>query len=171
MNDLAKRCKMSPANVLYHFKNRNVLLRTLLEHITENNWRIVAEGIKPENDAYQNLLNHFEMNLAWAKRCPEEAHIILQIYSEASHDKEFADTFALMLERAQDRIHRYLLAGQRESLFHFEMPSKDLARFLHNVLVGSFINTMGLRLKRKGLGQGKELDRLLRTLVKYRATG
>jgi AcrR family transcriptional regulator len=162
---ISKLCRMSPSNVIYHFANRADLLRSLLDHISQNNWRIVAEAMTPELDAYQRLIIHFEKNLEWAREFPSEAQVIAQIYAESGHDSEFAPIFAVMFDRAQGRIREYLLAGQREGLFHFEFDSVVLARLLHNMLVGAFINTIGTRHTKPVHYKNHDLQVALKNLV------
>src|ERR1700733_9959434 len=62
---IAKSCGMSASNIVYHFESKESLLMALLDHISENNWRIVHEGIRPEFDSLQRLLTHFQKNLEW----------------------------------------------------------------------------------------------------------
>ncbi len=140
---VSQKAGMSPSNVIYHFENRRALLLALLEVISQHNWQIVREGESSKMDSYERLLNHFQKNLKWSRKFPEEAHVILQIYSEASHDPDFSHTFKVMIDRAQGRIAECLHSGLREKLFHFEQDPRLMAKMLHNLLVGAFIYTVG----------------------------
>lgn len=142
---IARKCKISTSNVVYHFASRNSLLKALLERVSVNNFAIIAAGVSMDDDAYQRILNHFLKNLEWGKRFPEEALIVIQIYLEASHNKEFSGTFLAMIQRAQDRIREHILAGIREGLFKPELDSVVTARLLHNMLMGAFIYVLGTR--------------------------
>lgn len=153
---VAKRCKVSTSNIVYHFESRDVMLKTLLERITQNNYSIVSESINIEDNAFQRLLNHFNKNLEWSKRFPEEAQIVIQVYLEASHDNEFSPLFTSMIQRAQDRIREHIMAGIREGIFKPSLESVVLARLLHNLLIGAFIYIMGTRLT--GVIETKEQD-------------
>jgi AcrR family transcriptional regulator len=165
---IAKRCGMSPSNVVYHFQNRESLLMGLLQYISDSNWKMVAEGVKPEFDAYERLLNHFQKNLEWAQVYPERAQVVLQIYNDAQHDREFSKVFQVMIERAQERIREHLLGGKREDLFHFTQSAESLARFLHNLLVGSYIYVAGTRLTSPQQYKDQEWTQILRPLLKMR---
>lgn len=143
---IAKKCKISTSNIVYHFESRDSLLKALLEKISINNYSIVSESVKLEDNAYQRILNHFNKNLEWGKQFPEEAQIVIQIYLEASHNKDFSPLFIGMIQRAQDRIREHILAGIREGIFKPSVDPIVLARLLHNILIGAFIYIMGTRL-------------------------
>lgn len=143
---IAKKCKISTSNIVYHFESRDSLLKALLEKISINNYSIVSESVKLEDNAYQRILNHFNKNLEWGKQFPEEAQIVIQIYLEASHNKDFSPLFIGMIQRAQDRIREHILAGIREGIFKPSVEPIVLARLLHNILIGAFIYIMGTRL-------------------------
>lgn len=142
---VADHCHTSQSNVLYHFKTKEILLKALLEKISQNNFDLVSKAMKPEFDAFKRICVHFEKNLEWAIKFPEEAQVIIFVYSEATHLKEFSLIFKEILDRAQGRILEYLLAGVREKIFHASIPPVILAKILHNVLVGKFINLVSGR--------------------------
>lgn len=143
---IAKKCKISTSNIVYHFESRDLLLKALLEKISANNYSIVSKSVKLEDNAYQRILNHFHKNLEWSKQFPEEAQIVIQIYLEASYNKDFSPLFMGMIQRAQDRIREHVLAGIREGIFKPSLDPIVLARLLHNLLIGAFIYIMGTRL-------------------------
>ena len=101
---IAKSCKMSQTNILYHFPSRVRLLRAILDRVFVNNSRLVLGGMKPRYGPLERLVAHFEKNIEWAKRYPEEAQVVLIIYAEASHNLEFSKLFFDMISRAQERI-------------------------------------------------------------------
>lgn len=165
---IAKRCRMSPANIVYHFATRESLLLALLNRISENNWAIVAAGLKPEMNAFERLLVHFQKNVEWARRFPEEAQIIVQIYANAGSQQEFADVFRVMIERAEARIEEYLFAGQREGLFHFSEEPDLMARFAHDLLVGAFIKTFGSILTKPVAYRADDWQEILGKMLVYK---
>ena len=164
---IGKRCGMSPSNIVYHFQNRESLLMGLLQYISESNWKMVAEGQRPEFNSYERLLNHFQKNLEWARLYPERAQVVMQIYNDAQHDSEFANVFRVMIERAQERIREHLLSGKREDLFHFSASSESMARFLHNMLVGSYIYVAGTRLTAPQEYKDAEWGQVLKPLLGF----
>jgi AcrR family transcriptional regulator len=166
--NVAKACQTSPANVLYHFKNREGLLGGLLEKITLNNHALVSKKIKPEMDALEKLYWHFQTNLEWAREFPEEAQILIQIYGEASHNAEFSEVFRRMLERAQLRIYEHLVAGQLQGIFAQDIQSRVLAKYLHNTLVGAFIAVAGSQITHIVRYPETELMDYLKTVTQWR---
>lgn len=164
---IAKSCRMSPSNVVYHFASRGELILALLDRISQNNSNIVQQNLQPEFNAYQRLLNHFEKNLEWAREFPAEAQVISQIYAYAGHDLEFAKVFEVMFQRAQGKIAELLLAGQREGLFHFKDEVGFLAQLIHNMLVGAFINTSGSRLTTQASYPHDKLAHVIGKMVGY----
>lgn len=164
---IAKKCKISTSNIVYHFESRDYLLQALLERISRNNYSLVSTSIKMEDNAYQRILNHFHKNLEWSKRFPEEAQIVIQIYLEASHNKEFSPLFMDMVQRAQDRIREHILAGIREGLFKPSLDSIVLARLLHNLLIGAFIYIMGTRLSEIIETSPQDWEETLKKLLGY----
>lgn len=148
---IAKKCKMSTSNIVYHFENRPALLKALLDEISKNNYDMVAQAIRPEHDALERLVIHCQKNLEWAQKFPHEAQIILQIYLEAANDKEFSGIFLMMITRAQTRILEHLLAGQREGIFSLPADPPLVARFIHNFLIGAIGYTVGYSRDKKSV--------------------
>lgn len=166
---IAKRCKVSTSNVVYHFESRDSLLVALLDKISLNNFSIVSSGISIEHNAYDKILNHFRKNLEWGKRFPEEAQIVIQIYLEASHNSKFSPVFLMMIDRAQERIREHVLAGEREGLFKPVLDSKAVARILHNVLVGAFIYVIGTRVTGVVETKSSDWETVLKTVLGYKS--
>ncbi|MEQ1877752.1 MAG: TetR/AcrR family transcriptional regulator [Bdellovibrionia bacterium] len=164
---IAEKAGTTASNALYHFPSRPKLLIALLERITQNNYRIVSDGLRAEQDAFERLKLHFEKNLEWAEKYPEEAGIIIQIYSEACTDRDFAEVFAGMTTKAQERIREYLLAGTREKIMRFDTEPELMARLLHNLLVGAFIECAGRRTTSPIRYTGKEWSNVIAELTGY----
>lgn len=166
---IAKRCKISTSNVVYHFESRDSLLVALLDRISANNFAIVAEDSSIEDNAYKKILNHFQKNIEWGKRHPEEAQIVIQIYLEAAHNPKFSPTFVMMIDRAQERIREHVLAGTREGLFKPILDSKVVARVIHNALIGAFIYVMGTRINGVVETSPKDWEVVLKSILGYKA--
>jgi AcrR family transcriptional regulator len=164
---IAKNCKISTSNIVYHFESRNSMLIALLERIALNNHSIVAAGVKIDDNAFQRLINHFNKNLEWGKSFPEEAQILIQIYLESSHDPEFSPAFLAMIERAQNRIREHILAGIREGLFKTAIDPVILSRLLHNMLVGAFIYVMGTRTTGLEVNKSSDWEFALKSLLGF----
>ncbi|RYZ77424.1 MAG: hypothetical protein EOP05_01880 [Proteobacteria bacterium] len=156
---------MSTSNIVYHFETREVLLGALLERISLSNIEKVSASQKPEFNAYERLLNHIEKNLEWADESHEGAQVLVQIYVSASHDKTFAKLYERMIDRAHTRIREHLLAGQREKLFGFTTDSGEMARTIHDLIVGAFIKIMASRLTTPIRYRSDEWKRVLHPLL------
>jgi len=146
---LAATCEMSPSNVIYHFENNETLILALLNKISENNYQIVSKAIKEKMNALEVLTTYFEKNIEWAEKFPEEAQIILLIYSRAGFDKDFSKICNLMIERAQGRISQILKKGVDEGLFKPKRSIEELATYLHQMILGVCIYRVGTRVSKK----------------------
>lgn len=145
---IAKACGMSTSNIVYHFGSREELLKALLDHISQSNWEMVANSMKPDFNAFERIVTHIQRNLDWAEKYPEKAHVLLHIYLSSNFDQAFAKIYEVMIARAHERILEHVLAGRREKLFRTKAPDDLLVKHIHDSIVGAFIKIMGSRLTR-----------------------
>lgn len=165
---IASVCGMAPSNVVYHFSSRETLLEALLDEVSRDNYTLVARAMRPEFNAFQRLVVHITKNIEWARRSPEQAQVVLQIFARANHGKRYGKIFADMVEKGQERIREHLLAGQRERLFHFPEDSTLVARAIHNLMIGAFFNVMGNRKNPENAYPDAEWKLLLSKLLDIR---
>ncbi len=55
-------------------------------------------------------------------------------------NQEFSQLYNILLFKARERIKEHLLSGKREKIFTFMISEDTVAEFIHNALVGAFVN-------------------------------
>jgi hypothetical protein len=100
--------------------------------------------MRPEDGAAEKLRKHFWGNIAWAMKYPSEGQTLLLLYYLASFDPHFSEVYFGMLRNARARIQEHLLAGIREGEFRRDLDPALAAEVLHDALLGSFINYLGV---------------------------
>jgi AcrR family transcriptional regulator len=139
---IADRCSLSQAAVLYHFKDKNLLIEEVLRHITQRNHELVSKSSAITDNARVRLMKHFRGNLEWGLKFPDEAQTLLLVYYFGCFNVRFSKIYAEMLTRARLRIQEHLLAGQREGLFKLRQSAVETAEILHDSLLGCFVNAL-----------------------------
>ncbi len=142
IQSIADACKISQSAVLYHFPTKEHLVEDVIKRIVVHNHEIVSAGQKIEDNAYERLRKHFELNLSWAVDFVEEAQIIILLYYLACVDARFSALYETILGAARKRISEYLWAGKREKLFKDSLQVDAVAEILHDGLLGGVINTI-----------------------------
>lgn len=132
---IAKASLVKQPTVFYHFKDKNELIRALIEDGIQNSHRIVAEGTARARNPLERLHLHFELTLKWAMEFRDESSLLGLLYYLGSFDKNFAALYSEIRDRARARIREIL----------YEMEVKDVentSRILHDALLGSIVNTL-----------------------------
>jgi AcrR family transcriptional regulator len=158
---IADACGLSQSAVLYHFKNKNLLIEACLESIAINNFTIVSSKLNPKDTALERLEKHFHGNLEWADNYGAEAQLILLIYYLASFNARFAKIYSTILGRARTRIAEILLAAQREKQISATTDVELCSQILHDALLGSLVNTISVPASARNHNELKKKWRLL----------
>lgn len=139
---IADACDISQSAVLYHFPTKEKLIVGVIEKIVLHNHELVLGTQRPEAGAMERLEYHFQANLDWATKFPEEAGIVLLLYYLASFRPDFAKLYQPLQRNARERIRDLLLAGQRERLVRSDLNVDESAETLHDSLLGGIVNAI-----------------------------
>ncbi len=139
---IANQLSISQSAVLYHFSSKEGLITGVLNNIVAHNHQMVSEAIRGEDNGVERLRKHFELNLAWAQKNPDEAQISILLYYFSCSHEEFSEIHSRLLKAARQKIVDYLLAGQREGLIRKDIPVELTGQLLHDALLGGIINAI-----------------------------
>ncbi|MBI3557016.1 MAG: TetR family transcriptional regulator [Deltaproteobacteria bacterium] len=142
---IADKLGVSQSAVMYYFPNKTKLFEGCISLIQTRNKAVVETQVAAEDDALIRLRKHFHSNLKWATDSPEEAQIILLLYSLAAFDPGFAALNIQVLQVAREKIRAFLLAGQREQLFHLKIDIAVCAETLHDSLLAGILTWLTTR--------------------------
>ena len=140
--DISKGCKLSQAAVFHHFSDKNDLFKACLEKIVLQNLELVSAKMDARDGARTRVEKHFEGNLLWGIRYPEQAQLLLLVYYMACFDRDFEVIYSSLLAGARSRMESYLFAAEREKSLRSGVQIPAAAILLHDCLVGSFVNTL-----------------------------
>ncbi len=136
LKELAKVCDMTHVAVLYHFRTKLGLFEAVVDQAVERCHSIVLKNIQKDDNALQRIVKFFEGFLTWSMIYRSEAQTLLLFSYFASINKSLAEKYARVVGTERTKIEEILLAGKREGLFKFKIPSDRLARMLHDTLLG-----------------------------------
>ena len=146
---IADDCDISQSAVFQHFKSKKVLLEAVRGYVSKSNHSFTDGRITMDHNAFEALSLHMQGNLEWTLKHRAEAQIILLTYYFGSVDKDFTVAAKRALDLGQERILKYVKAGQREKLFKFSLPAEIVAESIHDALLGMCV---------KVLSSGKKID-------------
>jgi AcrR family transcriptional regulator len=164
---VADRCGVSQSLIIYYFPTKYLLVEAAVHEVIAGVQARVAAAVQPQDDALTRLRKHFRLHLHWAVENPEHARILLLLYYLASFQKDFAELYAVVLEKARARIAEFLFAGVREKLFRIEVETEQAARLLHDALLGGILNAITIG----GKPDAEEVERKWEFLIRQVASG
>lgn len=142
---VASRAKLSQSAIFHYFKDKSELISACVEVITAANHQRVSDLVSPKEDSVKQLMSHMTANLQWGLESPEQGRLLLLIYHLSCFDSEFNRIYGELLEKARQRIEVYLYAAKRESrLRETTVDIEELAKAFHDLLVGTFVNTLSV---------------------------
>lgn len=101
---IADECKISQANVFYHFKNKKKLFEEALHFGINKNREIYQNLLKPSDYARERLYLVVYSNFIWAKDYPEYCHMFLMLFNFAPTDESFKELCTHFIERGVSRV-------------------------------------------------------------------
>lgn len=89
---IAERCDMSKANLLYYYKSKNEIYISVLEHTLEE-WLAPLTALKPDGDPAEQIWAYTQSKLALSKSAPEASRLFAnEILQGAPMIKQFLET-------------------------------------------------------------------------------
>ncbi len=142
---VAARCGLTHAAALYHFKTKQGLLEAVSESALARAEALVNEAYEKDDDAYARLVKFFSQHVTWMIIYKAQAESLLILSYYAATQPEFAAIFSRVVEKKREQIEALLIAGKREGLFSFTIPSLVAAKCLHDGLFGMLMNGLAGR--------------------------
>lgn len=159
---IADLCEISRAAPAYHFKTKFGLFEAIVRHIQNKNSAYINQSITITDNAFQKLIKYCNTILSWGLVHTSEAEIYILLEYFAAVDNNFAKLYEEIIISERKQIEEYLLAGQREGLFHFQEPSFIIAQILHDALKGFFVNTIA---GRNIITTNRDMDRKVKIAI------
>lgn len=111
---IADKTGVAQTSILYHFKNKALLFEACLDYVIKNNRSSVDEDKFVQADPMGKLLLRLDANAKWALDFPEQAGVLMLLFSFASSDEQLKINAtnilnggcALALEHLKE-IHEY----------------------------------------------------------------
>lgn len=132
----------SQSAVMHYFPAKVDLFAGVLEVMVAENERIRAEYNRPEGNALERLMNHFEINWRWGVETAHHAQIMTGLFHFASYDPTFNAFYTSILSTARGRVLELLHAGAREKLFPLPPNPERAAEILHDALLGFLLTAV-----------------------------
>ena len=144
MQMIADACGLSQGAVMQHFPSKARLLEACRRFVTQSNHDYVDGRISPADDSFEALRKHLLYNLEWAIKNPAQADVIVLTYETAIHDADYREIAAGAIRLGTERIHRYILAAQREKLVRSGVDAELAAQVVHEYLAGTVVRTLAM---------------------------
>ncbi|MFZ4715249.1 MAG: TetR/AcrR family transcriptional regulator [Bacteriovoracaceae bacterium] len=158
---IADKIELTQASIFKHYPTKKELFRGILSYILQTNHQLVSGRLNSSMNAKERLFAHCEGNIAWAKKYPEQAQMILLLYYYGTHDEELRATYCEILSIGQSRIDEYLQAGLREKLIKVKSQELELyVGIFHELLMGMIINIISTPKKLSDLNHKKSWQKL-----------
>ena len=137
-NQLSKTCGLSQPAFYKYFKDKTDLLYHCLLNAASEGRSFIDSKVKDRDFAKEKLKKYLKGNLQWARKYPEQAHIIISMYYFSHNHKKIQETFSLITATGLERIQTILIFGNREGAW--KIQDIDLhANMIHNLLVGEIL--------------------------------
>jgi AcrR family transcriptional regulator len=142
IQNIADACGLSQSAVLQHFGTKENLLNEMRLSVSQSNHSWVDGQIKVTDDALTALTKHMFENINWAYHHRRQAQIIVLNYYFGCYDPNYLAINKNVVQVGTERILKYILAGQREGLFHSTGSTEQVAEMLHEYLLGAFVRSI-----------------------------
>jgi len=169
--EIAKRCGITHAAALYHFKTKLGLLEAVVNAGLARLDTLYDDIVENTDGAWERLRKRFQSHLTWMFIYKAQAEVLLLVSYFASVRPGFADLYSGVVTKGRSDIEELLLAGQREGIFHFDADPTLLAKALHDAVVGMMMNGLGgRRLVETMPGYVARVDLLVASMTGYSST-
>lgn len=166
---IADHVGLSQQGVMNHFKNKESLFMGVLGVIKDRLYTEIQASFTPYDDAFQLIKKHFNAQLVTIQKYPVTIQLYLWLYYKASHSKRFQELYTATLLDVHEQYLKYILAGQREGIFHFKEEAILVAEKLHDTFMGSIINfSVTSKTQDKEINLLKKWDKVISLIVSYR---
>lgn len=140
LGDIARKAGTTQTNILYHFKNKKILLAEVIQSVLNHGRAFIDRPLDPSLSAFERMREYIYRQIDWAAQFRDDAAVITYLYYLSTREEDYKKLYSQIQSTAQQRILEYLLAGKREKLFSYSESDEAMASHLHNYLLGSIIN-------------------------------
>ena len=137
---ISEKSGLTQAGIYVYFRDKNSLLLACSEYAIERGRKFVGSETDKESDARDTLRTYLYRNLQWVFKDRKTVHSLIAMYYFGATDPILRKLHWAIDQNAIGRIEGFLLSGNRENKWTIVNP-KNLARQIHNVLVGEMIKS------------------------------
>jgi AcrR family transcriptional regulator len=105
---IADKSGLAQTSVLYHFKNKASLFEACLDYVVLNNRSSVNEEDFAKADPFGKLILRLDANAKWALDCPEQAGVLMLLFSFASTDTALKKNATNILDAGRELAINHL---------------------------------------------------------------
>jgi AcrR family transcriptional regulator len=160
---IAKELGVAQSGLFYHFRNNDELFDSLIPQIVTVNHGIVEKlrQTKKPKDNLSALRLYAMGNLYWAHKHPEQVAVLLYSVMRTSYSTFMRKTMTQVQNTGENTIYGILTAGVAEKEFSVDGDLREMAKFIHNTLIGA---TIAFHTSRHCEGYKKVYDRFAEKL-------
>ncbi len=138
---IADLCGVAQTTIIYQFKTKTKLLAACIDFTWRSNDEFTTSLLSSKDNARELITGHFNGNLKWCDKKPNDARFLLLIYYMASHNPEIKKFNQEILRTSIGKIEAILYAGIREKLFDIKNSEVSIiSELLYENLMGALIN-------------------------------
>jgi AcrR family transcriptional regulator len=162
---IAEMAEIKAPGILNYFKNKDEILQGCLEYVLKSNQIYLARELTIQDSAMKDLNSYAMANIKWAVDNPEQAQIIIDLYSRSLFDKHFREINQRIVQSAREKIKTILIYARRENPeSFFESEIEFLTRLIHDFITGAILTTI-LNKERKKSSELKAFEERFRHFI------
>ncbi|HIV82740.1 MAG TPA: TetR/AcrR family transcriptional regulator [Candidatus Salinicoccus merdavium] len=132
---IAKRADINPSLVSYHFKSKNILLFTLLEHIFMHKIEYIQQSISEDKPVIERIEEYINASLNFQRKFRAQNIAMIEIVFNARTEDNKA--FYLMDDDEQDGVYLILNSFIEEGIETKQFKSNVDVKILTRIINGA----------------------------------
>jgi AcrR family transcriptional regulator len=141
---IGKRIGKSHVSIIHHFKNKNNLLKEIINYIFTHVSQMVQSKSSPSDDAYDVLLKNMQANFEWCRDFPKESCLVMLMYYSSTHNDELKAVYKHLLTLSRSKYETIIEQGVREGVFKQQREPKVTAQMVQEIMIGTLVNYMAV---------------------------
>jgi AcrR family transcriptional regulator len=164
--DIANLCGVSQTTIFYHFKNKKVLFSEILKYVISNNRAIFEKETNQDEDPFDKLKLLLRSNVEWCFNYPEQASILLNLYTFAIADEEAKVLATKTIARGRDLVFELIKDISQDKQIKLNYDIEYLATIIQQYINAVLFQMLVRVDKRKVYDEFHlNLDKFLKNLI------